>query len=571
MTFKAEKEKNPPGNHGRIKITKDQKTAVASAFIPDSGTLDGEKIDEVKVKFGVTTRQCKPTVDMDQQDINLSTKSKKRKILNDSEITPGWSEEDLNNINRLKAQWPTTVPGLEDYLGAHPMPKYNEREPFLWTSPVSKYVYDIVAVPRSVLSRRYEDLVVGISGIKVDRPLGYAPDRPRMPVALPDRDQERQEDRKGPKLCRPNSNQAFWLDLTTMSRPVSIQYKTTVDELEDIFRVQIAPQEETDLDAGGLGDNYDQSIDDDITFESEIQKKAEQQFDRQAVHERRERDLSEVSDTGLDWGDGTGRDIKKDSNKILALGRTVGYAMTDGSLSSTMSMVCLGSLYDYTILVHDLETLGMPPPAEPYFQESEAFGSSYVLTISNTLESWWQGQQANFTLDVGQVPNVISYSVQFVRSTEYQNLESLQRFLQFLAGLFKDGFGIECTSICFAATPTLGTISGTLQSSSESNAAFLSSIGFCGCVAKNFASAVILSMQNYRRLSDLTRAITIEALIGILREVCADIKGSNILNSLARLCNLDLADIKTLSSYTIQVLTQRRTPKASCDQSVVPF
>ncbi|KAG0081122.1 hypothetical protein BGZ92_000353, partial [Podila epicladia] len=433
MTFKAEKEKNPPGNHGRIKITKDQKTAVASAFIPDSGTLDGEKIDEVKVKFGVTTRQCKPTVDMDQQDINLSTKSKKRKILNDSEITPGWSEEDLNNINRLKAQWPTTVPGLEDYLGAHPMPKYNEREPFLWTSPVSKYVYDIVAVPRSVLSRRYEDLVVGISGIKVDRPLGYAPDRPRMPVALPDRDQERQEDRKGPKLCRPNSNQAFWLDLTTMSRPVSIQYKTTVDELEDIFRVQIAPQEETDLDAGGLGDNYDQSIDDDITFESEIQKKAEQQFDRQAVHvreidgivmpkggdvgyhlvfdtaervidmgyqccmqlvlkdrriiQRRERDLSEVSDTGLDWGDGTGRDIKKDSNKILALGRTVGYAMTDGSLSSTMSMVCLGSLYDYTILVHDLETLGMPPPAEPYFQESEAFGSSYVLTISNTLES----------------------------------------------------------------------------------------------------------------------------------------------------------------------------------------
>lgn len=191
-------------------ITKDQKTAVASAFIPDSGTLDSEKIDEVKVKFGITmtqvyqqlqtlrkhsttsqslppegtssgvTNMCKLTVDMDQQDINLCAKSKKCKILNNSEITTGWSAEDLNKINRiaktkwkghpywvswtptvkklvtdgeldpiqakcyvlncnnqLKVQWPTTVPGLKDYLGEHLMLKYNGDVYFLlWQAAV---------------------------------------------------------------------------------------------------------------------------------------------------------------------------------------------------------------------------------------------------------------------------------------------------------------------------------------------------------------------------------------------------------------------------------------------------
>lgn len=43
-----------------------------------------------------------------------------------------------------------------------------EQEPFLWTSPLSKYVYDIEAVPHGVLSRWYEDLILGISGIKVN-------------------------------------------------------------------------------------------------------------------------------------------------------------------------------------------------------------------------------------------------------------------------------------------------------------------------------------------------------------------------------------------------------------------
>lgn len=227
---------------------------------------------------------------------------------------------------------------------------------------------------------------------------------------------------------------------------------------------------------------------------------------------------------------------------ILALSQTVGYAMTDGSLSSTMIMVCLGCLYDYRILVHDLEMLGMPPPVEPYFQESEAFGSTYVLAIKQPigklvaraagklctgcqtgsqcsippilcgtsipvmfvqafLSSTFGGDGCSPTwvFDHGK----ISYSVQFVHLTEPQNLESLLQFLQFLAGLLKDGFGIECTSICFVATPTPRTISGALQLSSESTMAFLSSIGFCGCIAKNFALAVILSMQNYHCLSDL--------------------------------------------------------------------
>ncbi|KAG0009944.1 hypothetical protein BGZ80_001909 [Entomortierella chlamydospora] len=324
------------------------------------------------------------------------------------------------------------------------------------------------------------------------------------------------------------------------------------------------------------------------------------------------------TDTGFDWGDGTVWDIKKDSNKILDLGRTVGYAMTDGSLSSTNAMVFLGSLYDFGILVHDLETLGMPPPAEPNFRELENLGSTYVLTIKQPIGKLVAraagelrgGPRTGSQCGIPPILCGTCVPVAFVQAflggtfggdgcsptwtfgagkidySEYQNLESLQRYLQFLAGLLKDGFGIECTSISFTVTSTPEVISGTLSLSSKSTAAFISSVGFRGCIEKNFTSAVILSMQNYRRLSDLTRAIIVEALIGelrarhgakktsesvlgILREVCDNIKEWDILNSLARLCNIDLANIPTLSKAMIWTLTQKTTLTVPCDQSVV--